>query len=135
MKEQFEKGFIPKVRIKQDFKLALRYGIAGGYFKFIYVKNKRLFHYYSKLIEYEGLLKEWDQLDEEERYTWVPQRIPDFSMIDLKALSQTEFECLRISGRYTVREMAEKLNLSSENMKNLLTKMSESYLILFSHTT
>lgn len=132
MKEQFEKGLIPKERIKQDFELALRYGIAGGYFKFIYVKNQKMFHYYSKLVKYEGLLKEWDELNEEEKNTWVVQKIPDFSMLDIKALIQTEFECLRISGRYTVREMAEKLNLSPENMKNQLKKMSENYLILFS---
>jgi len=132
MKEQFEKGLIPKARIKQDFKLALRYGISGGYFKFIYVKNKQLFHYYSNLIQYEGLLKEWDELNEEEKNSWIVQKVCDLSMTDLKDLSQTEFECLRISGRYTVTEMAEKLNLTPEKMNKQLKKMSEKYLIIFS---
>lgn len=132
MKDQFEKGLIPKERIKEDFQLALRYGIAGGYFKFIYVKNQQMFAYFSKLVEYNGLLKEWDELNETEKNTWIVQKITDFSMIDLKTLSQTEFACLEFAGRYTVEEMAEKLNLSPVNMNNLLRKMSESYLILFS---
>ncbi len=131
MKEQFEKGLIPKERIQNDFKLALRYGIAGGYFKFIYAKKEQLFHYYSKLTQYEGLLKEWHELNEEERETWVVQKIQDFSMINIKVLSQIEFDILSHSGKFTINEMARKLNLSSENMKNLLLKMSDQHLILF----
>ena len=132
MKDQFHKGLIPKDRIQDDFKLALRYGIAGGYFKFIYAKNQQLFHYYSKLIEYEGILKEWHELNQEEKENWIVQKIQDFSVIDLTALSQIEIDILRYSGRFTINEMAAKLNLSSEDMKNLLLKMSNQYLILFS---
>ncbi|SMC90164.1 B12-binding domain-containing radical SAM protein [Sporomusa malonica] len=132
MKEQFKKGLIPKARIQDDFKLALRYGIAGGYFKFIYAKNQQLFHYYSKLIAYKGLLKEWHELNEEEQKSWIIQRIQNIFELDSKALSQTELDILMYSGRFTVKEIAEKLNLSSENMKNLLVKMSYQHLILFS---
>lgn len=132
MKEQFKKGLISQARIQDDFKLALRYGIAGGYFKFIYAKNQQLFHYYSKLIAYKGLLKEWHELNEEEQKSWIIQRIQNIFELDSKVLSQAELDILMYSGRFTVKEMAEKLNLSSENMKNLLVKMSDQHLILFS---
>ncbi|HEY5537463.1 MAG TPA: radical SAM protein [Acetobacterium sp.] len=132
MKEQFEKGLIPKERIREDFKLAFTYGIAAGYLKFIYGKNKVMVEYYKKLIEYEGLLKEWHELSNDERKTWIIQRIPDFSMIDIRSLSQAELDILRCSGQFTITEMAKKLNLSCENMKNLLIKMNDQYLILFS---
>lgn len=132
MKEQFKKGLIPRERIQNDFKLALRYGIAGGYFKFIYARNRQLFHYYSKLVEYEGILKEWHELNEAEKGFWIIQKILDFSILDITELSQTEIDILRLSGRFNINQMAEKLNLSSENLKNLLIKMSDQHLILFS---
>ncbi|MDD3169863.1 MAG: radical SAM protein [Eubacteriales bacterium] len=132
MKEQFEKGLIPKQRIKKDFQLAIRYGITGGYFKFIYAKNRILFQYYSKLIEQEGLIKEWDELNGEEKNTWIVQRAVDFSAIDIKMLTRLELECLELSGRYTIKELAEKMNLSSADMSHLLTGMSERYMIFFS---
>lgn len=53
-------------------------------------------------------------------------------MIDIRSLSQAELDILRCSGRFTITEMVKKLNLSSENMKNLLIKMNDKYLILFS---
>lgn len=132
MKEQFEKGLIPKERIREEFNLAFNYGIAAGYLKFIYGKNKVMVEYYKKLIEYEGLLKEWHELSEDERKTWIIQRIPDFSMIDIRSLSQAELDILRCSGRVTITEMAKKLNLSFKEIKNLLMKMDDKYLILFS---
>ncbi|MBC3888823.1 radical SAM protein [Acetobacterium paludosum] len=132
MKEQFEKGLIPKERIKQDFQLALKYGIAGGYFKYIYAKNIVMFRYYSKLIEYDGLLKEWYELSKAEKDNWIIQKIPAFSMLDIKAMNQIELDMLKYAGRLSVKELSDKLKLSSENMNKLLTKMSDHYLILFS---
>lgn len=132
MKEQFEKNLIPKERIRADFNLAFNYGIAAGYLKFIYAKDKVMVEYYKKLIEYQGLLKEWHELSEEERNTWIIHKIPDFSLLDLEALSQTEVDILSYSGRFTIKEMAEKLNRPSEDMKNLVMKMNNKHLILFS---
>ncbi|KNZ41884.1 B12-binding domain-containing radical SAM protein [Acetobacterium bakii] len=132
MKEQFAAGLVPKERIRQDFKLAFKYGLAAGYLKFIYAKNKVMVDYYKKLIDYDGLLKEWHELSEDEQKNWIIQKIPDLSMIDIKALTQNEFECLRYSGKVTISEMTEILKLSAEKMKKLLMKMSDDYLILFS---
>jgi hypothetical protein len=132
MKEQFEKGLIPQERIRADFNLAFNYGIAAGYLKFIYAKDAIMVAYYKKLIEYKGLLKEWPELSEEERNAWIIHKIPDFSMLDLNTLSQTEVEILSYSGRFASSEMAEKLNLSAGDLKKLLVKMSEQHLILFS---
>lgn len=132
MKDQFEKGLISQDRIKADFKLAFNYGIAAGYLKFIYAKDEIMVAYYQKLIEYKGLLKEWHKLDEEERNTWIIQKIPDFSMLDLNTLSQTEIDILGCSGKFTITEMAEKFNLSAGELSKLLVKMSDKHLILFS---
>jgi len=132
MKAQFENGLIPKERIKADFNLAFNYGIAAGYLKFIYAKDKKMVAYYKKLIEYKGSLKEWHELDDEERSSWIIHKIPDFSTLDLNILSRTEVDILSYSGRYTSVEMAEKLNLSFMDMKKLLIKMNDSHLILFS---
>ncbi len=132
MKEQFEKGLIPQERISADFNLAFNYGIAAGYLKFIYAKDQIMVAYYKKLIEYKGLLKEWHELSEEERNTWIIHKIPDFSMLDLNTFSQTEVDMLSYSGRFTSSEMAEKLSLPVEDLKKLLVKMSDKYLILFS---
>jgi len=130
--ESVIKGLIPKERIREDFNLAFNYGIAAGYLKFIYGKNKVMVEYYKKLIQYKGLLKEWHELSENERNTWIIHKIPDFSMLDFGLLSQTEVDILKYSGKFTSTEMVKKLNLSSENMKNLLIKMNDKYLILFS---
>lgn len=132
MKEQFEKGLIPQERIRADFNLAFNYGIAAGYLKFIYAKDQIMVAYYKKLIEYKGLLKEWYELSEEERNTWIIHKIPDFSMLDLNTFSQTEVDMLSYSGRFTSSEMAEKLSLPIKDLKKLLVKMSDKYLILFS---
>lgn len=132
MKQQFEKGLISKERIRADFNLAFNYGIAAGYLKFIYAKDQLMVAYYKKLIEYKGILKEWHELSEEEQNTWIIHKIPDFSMLDLNALSQTEVDLLNYSGRFTSREMAAKLKLSFADMKNLLIKMNANHLILFS---
>lgn len=132
MKEQFVKGLIPQERIKADFNLAFNYGIAAGYLKFIYAKDAIMVAYYKKLIEYRGLLKDWHELSEEERNTWIIHKIPDFSMLDLNTLSQTEVDILSYSGRFTSIEMAEKLNVSAGDLKKLLLKMSDRHLILFS---
>ncbi|MDD3307830.1 MAG: radical SAM protein [Acetobacterium sp.] len=132
MKDQFEKGLISQDRIKADFKLAFNYGIAAGYLKFIYAKDEIMVAYYQKLIEYKGLLKEWHKLDEEERNTWIIQKIADFSMLDLNTLSQTEIDILGCSGKFTITEMAEKFNLSAGELSKLLVKMSDKHLILFS---
>jgi radical SAM superfamily enzyme YgiQ (UPF0313 family) len=132
MKEQFEKGLISQERIRADFNLAFNYGIAAGYLKFIYTKDEIMVAYYKKLIEYNGLLKEWHELDEVERNTWIIQKIPDFSMLDINTLSQTEIDILGCSGKFTSTEMAEKLNLPTGELSKLLVKMSDKHLILFS---
>lgn len=132
MKQQFEKGLIPKERNRADFNLAFNYGIAAGYLKFIYAKDPLMLAYFKKLIESKGLLKEWHELSETERNTWIVHKIPDFSMLDLNVLTQTEVDILSYSGRYTSKEMAEKLNLTAKEIENLLMKMNESHLILFS---
>jgi hypothetical protein len=88
--------------------------------------------YYQKLIEYKGLLKAWHELSEEERNTWIVHKIPDFSILDLNTLSQDEIDILSDTGKYTIREMTEKLNLSAEELSKLLVKMSNKHLILFS---
>ncbi|MBI4857953.1 MAG: B12-binding domain-containing radical SAM protein [Acetobacterium woodii] len=132
MKDQYEKGLIPKERIRADFNLAFNYGIAAGYLKFIYVKDPLMLAYYKKLIEYKGILKEWHELTETEINSWVIHKIPDFSMLDLDSFSQTEIDMLSYSGRFTTTEMAEKLKLPVAEMKNLLIKMNDKHLILFS---
>lgn len=132
MKYQYEQGLIPKERIREDFRLAFHYGIAAGYLKFIYGKNKVMVEYYKKLIDYQGLLKEWHELSELEKNTWVIQKIPDFSLLDINAFSQTETDVLTDAGSFTISEMAEKLSLSSANINTLLKNLSEQYLVLFS---
>lgn len=131
MKEQFEKGLIAPKRIRDDFNLAFNYGIAAGYLKFIYGKNKVMVEYYQKLFEYKGLLKEWQELSEFEKKTWIIHKIVNFSMLDLKTISPEEVEILSCSGRFSSTEMAEKLKLSSTDMDKRLEKMSKRYLILF----
>lgn len=132
MKQQFEKGLISRERIKADFKLAFNYGIAAGYLKFIYAKDAIMVAYYQKMIEYKGLLKDWHELNEEERNTWIIHKIPDFSMLDIDTLSQAEVDILSGSGKFTITEMAEKLNLPAGELSKLLIKMSDQHLILFS---
>lgn len=130
MKQQYQAGLIPRARIREDFRLALRYGIAGGYFKFIYARNPQLFRYYSTLITYEGQLTEWHELTEAERATWIVQKVQDFSTVDSRTLSQTELDILRHSGRFTLAEIAEKLKLP--NLTAIAAQMSERHLLLFS---
>lgn len=132
MKDQFENGLIPRQRIKEDFKLAFKYGIAAGYLKFIYGKNKVMVDYYQKLFKYKGLLKEWHELSEGEKKTWIIQKILDFSLVNRNQLTPLEIEILLDAGRFSIKEMTEKLNLSSDQINALLEKMSNQYLILFS---
>lgn len=132
MKEQYEHGLITKERIKADFKLAFNYGIAAGYLKFIYGKNNLMVEYYKKLIDYQGLLKEWHELSEQEKNTWVIQRIPDFSLFDINTLSQLEIDILAGTGSDTIGETAEKLSLSAEKIGVLLKGLSDRYFVLFS---
>ncbi|MDK2936409.1 MAG: hypothetical protein PWP62_1417 [Eubacteriaceae bacterium] len=132
MKEQYEHGLITKERIRADFKLAFNYGIAAGYLKFIYGKNNLMVEYYKKLIDYQGLLKEWHELSEQEKNTWVIQRIPDFSLFDINTLSQLEIDILAGAGSDTIGETAEKLSLSAEKIGVLLKGLSDRYFVLFS---
>ena len=132
MKEQYEHGLITKERIRADFKLAFNYGIAAGYLKFIYGKNNLMVEYYKKLIDYQGLLKEWYELSEQEKNTWVIQRIPDFSLFDINTLSQLEIDILAGAGSDTIGETAEKLSLSAEKIGVLLKGLSDRYFVLFS---
>jgi radical SAM superfamily enzyme YgiQ (UPF0313 family) len=132
MKEQYEHGLITKERIQADFKLAFNYGIAAGYLKFIYGKNNLMVEYYKKLIDYQGLLKEWHELSEQEKNTWVIQRIPDFSLFDINTLSQLEIDILAGAGSDTIGETAEKLSLSAEKIGVLLKGLSDRYFVLFS---
>jgi len=132
MKEQFENGRISKERIRADFNLAFNYGIAAGYLKFIYGKNQLMLAYYRRLIEYQGLLKEWQELNEQEKKTWVIQKISDFSQLDINTLSPLETDILVCAGRCTISEMAEELNLTSKQIERQLKIMSDRYLILFS---
>ncbi|WP_414732711.1 B12-binding domain-containing radical SAM protein [Acetobacterium carbinolicum] len=132
MKEQYEHGLITKERIRADFKLAFNYGIAAGYLKFIYGKNNLMVEYYKKLIDYQGLLKEWYELSEQEKNTWVIQRIPDFSLFDINTLSQLEIDILASAGSDTIGETAEKLSLSAEKIGVLLKGLSDRYFVLFS---
>lgn len=132
MKEQYECGLITKERIRADFKLAFNYGIAAGYLKFIYGKNNLMVEYYKKLIDYQGLLKEWHELSEQEKNTWVIQRIPDFSLFDINTLSQLEIDILAGAGSDTIGETAEKLSLSAEKIGVLLKGLSDRYFVLFS---
>jgi radical SAM superfamily enzyme YgiQ (UPF0313 family) len=132
MKQQYETGLISRERIRQDFLLAREYGLAGGYFKFIYVRDEGLYRYYSRFIEYRGLLKEWDELSDEQKISWVVQRITDFSKLDMDSLSQTEVDILRLAGGFSIGAMTEMLGLPLENMKRFLGKMSEKHLVLFS---
>lgn len=132
MKHQYQQGLIPPERIREDFRLAFDYGIAAGYLKFIYGKNKVMVEYYKKLIDYQGLLKEWHELSEQDKNTWVIQKIPDFSLIDINAFSPLETEILASAGRFTISEMAEKLGLSAKQIGEMLKSLSDRYLLLFS---
>lgn len=132
MKQQYQEGLIPPERIREDFRLAFEYGIAAGYLKFIYGKNKVMVEYYKKLLEYQGLLKEWRELSDQEKKTWVIQKIPDFSLLDIKTFSPLETEILASAGRFTISEMAVRLGLSGEQIGELLKSLSDRYLLLFS---
>lgn len=124
MKAQFEKDLIDPKRIRADFNLAFKYGIAAGYLKFIYGKNKLMVQYYQKLFEFKGLLKEWQELNEYQKKTWIIHRSADFSLLDLQTTSSDEIEILSYSGRFNSVEMAEKLKLSAIEMDKQLEKMS-----------
>ncbi len=132
MKEQFKNGRIPGPRIRRDFELAFRYGIAAGYLKFIYGRNAVMTAYYRKLIEYGGLLKEWEELEAAEKENYIIQRIPDLSMVDFKTLSGTETDILLDAGLFSVKESAKTLNRSMEEMAACLERMSRRHLVLFS---
>ncbi len=132
MKDQFKNGRIPERRIRRDFELAFRYGIAAGYLKFIYGRNPIMVAYYRKLTESRGLLKEWEELEAAEMERYIIRRIPDFSLVDFKALSGIETEILLDAGVYSVKEMAEKLTVSAEEMAVCLERLSRRHLVLFS---
>ncbi len=132
MKQQFERGLIPKARIHTDFKLAFNYGIAAGYLKFIYAKDPIMVAYYQKRIEYQGLLKEWHELSEPEKNNAVIQMIPDFSLLDINSLSPGELDILAGAGRLTIAETAARLNLTPADLNKPLKSLSDRYLILFS---
>ncbi|WP_296558098.1 radical SAM protein [uncultured Acetobacterium sp.] len=132
MKQQYQQGLIPRERIRTDFNLAFNYGIAAGYLKFIYGKNKIMVDYYKKLINYQGLLKEWQELAEQEKDTWVIQKIPDFSLLNSNTLNQIEVDILSYSGKFTISETAVKLSLSAATIGALLKSLSDRHLILFS---
>ena len=53
-------------------------------------------------------------------------------MLDIDTLSQAEVDILSGSGKFTITEMAEKLNLPAGELSKLLIKMSDQHLILFS---
>ncbi len=131
MKAQFEKSLIDPKRIRDDFNLAFKYGIAAGYLKFIYGKNELMVQYYQKLFEFKGLLKEWRELNEFQKKTWIIHRSADFSLLDLQTISSDEIEILSCSGRFNSVEMAQRLKLSATEMEKQLEKMSRRYLILF----
>lgn len=132
MKEQFRNGRIPERRIRRDFELAFRYGIAAGYLKFIYGRNPVMVSYYRKLTEYRGLLKEWEELEGAQKERYVIQRIPDFSQVDFESLNGMESEILLDAGLYSVDEMAKKLAVSAEEMAVYLEGLSRRHLVLFS---
>ena len=132
MKEQFRNGRIPERRIRRDFELAFRYGIAAGYLKFIYGRNPVMVSYYRKLTEYRGLLKEWEELEGAQKERYVIQRIPDFSQVNFESLNGMESEILLDAGLYSVDEMAKKLAVSAEEMAVYLEGLSRRHLVLFS---
>lgn len=132
MKQQFKEGLIPKTRIYTDFKLAFNYGIAAGYLKFIYAKDPIMVAYYQKLIEYQGLLKEWHELSEWEKNNAVIQMIPDFSLLDINHFSPVELDILAGAGRFTIAETAARLNCTPADLNRPLKSLSDRYLILFS---
>lgn len=132
MKEQYANGRIPPGRIRRDFELAFRYGIAAGYLKFLYGKDPLLVAYYRKLTDYKGLLKEWNELEGAEKTTYFIQRVPDFSLVDFAALSGAETEILLEAGSSSVNETAKKLNLSMEATSACLERLSAQHLTLFS---
>lgn len=132
MKEQYASGRIPAGRIRRDFELAFRYGIAAGYLKFLYGRNPVTVSYYRNLTGYRGLLKEWHELEASEKERFVIQRVPDFSLVDFTALSDMETDILLDAGVYSVKETAEKLAVSAEKLAVCLEGMSRRHLVLFS---
>ncbi|MDD3513327.1 MAG: hypothetical protein PHV21_04945, partial [Synergistaceae bacterium] len=132
MKAQYANGRIPPERIRRDFELAFRYGIAAGYLKFIYGKDPLLVAYYRKLTDYKGLLKEWNELEGAEKTTSFIQRVPDFSLVDFTVLSGAETDILLDAGSSSVKETAKKLNLSMEATSACLERLSAQHLTLFS---
>ena len=132
MKAQYANGRIPPERIRRDFELAFRYGIAAGYLKFIYGKDPLLVAYYRKLTDYKGLLKEWNELEGAEKTTSFIQRVPDFSLVDFTVLSGAETDILLDAGSSSVKETAKKLNLSIEATSVCLERLSAQHLTLFS---
>jgi radical SAM superfamily enzyme YgiQ (UPF0313 family) len=132
MKEQYANGRIPPERIRRDFELAFRYGIAAGYLKFLYGKDPVVVAYYRKLFDSEGLLKEWRELEGEEKERCFIQRVPDFSLVDFAALSAAETEILLEAGSSSVKETARMLKLSMEATSACLERLSAQHLTLFS---
>ena len=132
MKAQYANGRIPPGRIRRDFELAFRYGIAAGYLKFLYGRNPLMVAYYRKLTDYKGLLKEWRELEGAEKEQWIIQRVPDFSLVDFTALSGAETAILLDAGSSSVKETATTLNLPMEETAACLERLSMRRLTLFS---
>ncbi|MEN1760517.1 radical SAM protein [Anoxynatronum sibiricum] len=132
MKEQFSKGEIPSWRIRRDFQLAFRYGIAAGYLKYIYCKDPAMVAYHRQLNQFQGLLKEWWDMDASEKENWIIQSAVEDDMVDYKTLGAGEVEILLRSGTSSAKEMASMMNRSAEEVKACLEEMSRKHLVLFS---
>ncbi|WKY44660.1 radical SAM protein [Eubacteriaceae bacterium ES2] len=132
MKEQYHKGLIPRDRIKNDFSLAIRYGVSSAYFKFLYVKDEKWFNYFKKLTLFEGVLKEWHQLELKKLSGYYVQNVVKLAQMDIKTLSDDELDIIWSSRALSIGELTKKLSWPEEKMKNCLKSLNKKGLILFS---
>ncbi|WKY47598.1 radical SAM protein [Eubacteriaceae bacterium ES3] len=134
MKAQYQNSQLPKMRIKNDYQLAMRYGITSAYFKFLYVKDEKWHNYFKNLVLFDGILKEWEHVEISKIQVYTVQNVQDPAWWDLESLSDEELEILWSSGVLTIGELMEKLGWSQEKMQSCLEKMNRNGLILFSQS-
>lgn len=131
MKKMYNNGDISDQRIRRSFELAFHYGLVDAWFRYIYIKERKLVAYYTGIMQ--DHLLEWENIKNEREEVVYPVKVLSDEELLNEELTELEWNVYRHIGRSSLSNIKKQLEvfIGQEKEKAVIEKLSKKHLLLF----